>query len=389
MLTYVRRCVPVLCLVLSFSLALYGSAQKPKLSLANVEQLIQLPGPDMDESLASAIRSRGLGFTLTRKTMDKLAAKAKGKPHSLAALRELVVLSKGSVEVHTEPRALIILDGKEFGFADAGGLFDSQNVFEGDHELLCRSAGYRDAGSKFSMDSNEAKKFTFPLEWIGGYLSVSASPADAKIAVSGPRSSYGSLTDAKFPTGSYTATVSSDYYQPQTRHFQIVAGEHHVEHFQLAMDIEAAKAKADAGDQAALNALFQALEGGYEVDCKVKATGNDYATGVTINETYIKVSRTAVKLFQDLTVSPQKILEVTYPAKDDNSDTPGLFIKVATMNKKGTKENKRNYQFYNQGAAFVVVGNSGPMRLVRIACNGCDNSLNVLFELIQKVRGVQ
>jgi len=73
-----------------------GSAQMPKLTRAQVEQMSQLSGPDADDLLASQIRSRGLSFPVDRKTVEVLAAKGAG-PHTLAVLRSQIQVRKVTI----------------------------------------------------------------------------------------------------------------------------------------------------------------------------------------------------------------------------------------------------------------------------------------------------
>jgi hypothetical protein len=228
------------------------------------------------------------------------------------------------------------------------------------------------------------------MEWLGGFLSVSAEPAGSSIHVTGSRYLEGQFSNVKFPSGSYTVTVSSIGYIAQTRQFQIGAGEHHVEQIQLAIDLVDAKAKADVGDDAGLEILKQAVARGEEVICNVKLTSVDMAVGAYMYDGTVTVSSRGVSFRRvggdrykpDFTVSPDKILGLTYenpqPAQDIN-------LRVAILNRKG-KQDKYTYQLYNSGAALVVVGSSGPTNVVNIACNGCDQSLNVLYALLEKVR---
>jgi hypothetical protein len=315
--------------------------------------------------------------------VDALAAKG-AKQLTLAALRDQIHLGMGKVEIHTEPGCQVILDQKVAGIAGTDGLFVLQEVIEGDHELLARRDGYRDAGSKFSLESNEDKQISLPLEWLGGYLSISAEPSNAKIHGVGPLPFDGnSAMSGMMPAGSYVATVSATGYLTQTRTFQIGAGEHHVEAFQLVIDLAAAKANADSGDQASLELLKQALAHGEKIICDVKSTGFNFGTGATLDDGVVAVSKTAVFL-NNLSVAPDKIVEVS-----SNPEQPSnVLVKVAVMNKKGTKENKKSFLFYNHGAAFVIVGNAGSTNIVNVACNGCDNSINVLIALLQSVRGM-
>jgi hypothetical protein len=391
----------------------------PKLTLSQVEELVSHGVPD--STMSTQIQRRGLAFAPTPAIVESLRVKGAG-PQTLAAIEALfpkaapstqtstattgaknggskrhtpvathVQVRRGKVEVHTEPGSQLLLDGKEVGNAGADGLLVLQDVTEGDHELVARSDGYRDADSKFTLSNNEDKQLSLPMEWAGGFLSVSALPDGARIHVDGPQSFDGNITDVKSKPGSYSATVSSDGYVTQTRNFQIGVGEHHVEQLQLAIDLVAAKAKADAGDQSSLYMLEQAVSHGEEVVCNVKLSSVDMAVGAYLYDGTVTVSSKGVSFHHtagdrykpDFMVMPSKILGLAFenpqPAQDIN-------LRVAIMNRKG-KEDKYTYQLYNSGAALVVVSSSGYTNVAQLRCDGCDNSLNVLFDLLQKVRG--
>lgn len=379
-------------LLCCFVLLPVASAQKAKLSRAQVEQSIQAHLPD--EVVASQVRSRGLSFPVTRKIVEALAAKGAGS-QTLAALRELIILGKGRVKVETVPGTRLFLDGKDAGNAGADGVFLLMDVVEGDHEVVARSEGYRDTSSKFSLENDEDKQISLQMEWLGGYLSISAQPSSARIQVSGTRSFEGSFMDGALPAGSYTATVSSDGYITQTRNFQIGAEEHHAEQFQLAIDLAVAQARANAGDDSSLEILKQAIDRGEQIICNVKTGGFDYnGVGPYVNDGIVTVNKTSVSYQYPIygagyvpafTVSPDKILLLAY----EKTVPLSVHLKVAIMNKKGTKENKSDFSFYNSGAAVVdTVGRADAslyMYTKGIACDGCDYSLIVLFRLLEKV----
>jgi tetratricopeptide (TPR) repeat protein len=237
-------------LLCCFSLLPFANAQKVKLTRAKVEQLIQNQAPD--EAIAKEIQDRGLSFPLDRKAVEGFAAKGAG-PLTLAALREQI--REGEVEVRdTEPGSQMLLDGKEAGNADAVGFFAVRQVPEGNHELIAKKGGYGDAHVQFTLTNKEQKQLSLPLDWLGGYLSVSVLPW-AAIQVTGPLSFKGGATGLKCPTGSYTVSASLEGYIAQTRTFQVGAGEHHAERLQLEVDpafvarlMADAKAKFSAGD---------------------------------------------------------------------------------------------------------------------------------------------
>jgi hypothetical protein len=85
-------------------------------------------------------------------------------------------------------------------------------------------------------------------------------------------------------------------------------------------------------------------------------------------------------------VSPDKILQLNWQ-RMEYSDTPACHVKVGVKNKKGTKDDKKDYYFYSAGASAVGGGPGG--QGASISCSGCDDSMNVLFSLLTRVRGGQ
>lgn len=241
----------VLCL-LCIALVCHGEGQNSGLSYAQVEHLIKLRAPD--SLVASQIRSRGINFSVTNKSLEGFTAEGAG-PEAIAALRERIKV--GVVQIQTEPGSLILLDGKSAGNAGTGGLLVLKDVAEGSHSLAASKGGFKDGSLQFVLARNENKQVSLPLVWLGGYLSISAKPEGATIAVSGPISLQGSAPDVQCPLGRYTATVSLEGYLTQTRTFQVGAGEHHTETFELAADpavlagkLNEAKSKLAAADAA-------------------------------------------------------------------------------------------------------------------------------------------
>jgi hypothetical protein len=231
----------------------------PKLTLAQIEQLVEHSVPD--STLSSQIQKRGLAFASNPAIVESLRAKGAG-PLTLAAIEASdskapprpetnaggkaatkhprATLGVGVVEVHTERGSELLLDGKDP--ENAGplnaivGIFRLENVTEGNHELTAKKAGFKDAHVSFALADKEDKKISLPLEWMGGFLAVSAQPTGGYIHITGPKSFDGSAEDVECPPGSYAVTFSAHGYLNQTRTFQIAAGEHHVERAQLVVD---------------------------------------------------------------------------------------------------------------------------------------------------------
>jgi hypothetical protein len=163
----------------------------------------------------------------------------------------------GTVEVHTEPGSLLLLDGNPVGNADTQGFLSLPAVPAGNHELVAKNDSYQDAHLQFELASGEDKPVSLPLTWMGGYLAVSVQPGGAAVTVAGTQTFTVGPAEVKCPPGTYTLTASLDGYSSQTRTIQIAAGEHHTETFALLVDpavlarkLDGAKSKLAAGDPA-------------------------------------------------------------------------------------------------------------------------------------------
>ncbi len=97
----------------------------------------------------------------------------------------------------------------------------------------------------------------------------------------------------------------------------------------------------------------------------------------------VTVSKTAVTFQPSIdvsgfTVSPDRILELTNPV------AWRVHMKVAIKNKKGDKEDRKDFDFFN---AAATVGRNKGILGNEIECNGCDDSISVLYSLLQMVSG--
>lgn len=103
----------------------------------------------------------------------------------------------------------------------------------------------------------------------------------------------------------------------------------------------------------------------------------------------VKVTKTTVSFsasccWQGFALSPEKILEMTKQIQPNQREqVPRLHVKVAITNKKG-KEVKEDFYFYN--AAATAVGGAPNGQGASIGCSGCDDSIDILYALLMKVR---
>lgn len=83
-------------------------------------------------------------------------------------------------------------------------------------------------------------------------------------------------------------------------------------------------------------------------------------------------------------VTPDKIVEVT----NEPANSSRIHLKVALKNRRGDKEENKDFYLYNRNAAGTgdgAVGGPG----ASIVCNACDDSMEVAYALLMKVRNGQ
>lgn len=224
-----RQLIFVLALGLMTAPAQY--AQQAKLTQTQVLHLVEVHAPD--DLVASQIRARGISFPVTTKLIDSLAAHGAGA-RTLAELREQI--RTGTVEVHTEPGASVSLDGKAAGMANQMGVLVVSDITPGSHNLMASKDSFGKGQNAFVLGNREYKRISIPLQWTGGYLTLSILPPEAAVSVTGPQSFTGATSNAMCLAGTYTVTASADGYAPLKHEFEVAAGEHHVEQIRLSAD---------------------------------------------------------------------------------------------------------------------------------------------------------
>ena len=133
-----------------------------------------------------------------------------------------------------------------------------------------------------------------------------------------------------------------------------------------------------------LNALSEAIARGEKVVRPIKYNSATYPY-VYLHAGVVTVSKTSVAFRPTIaadhfTVSPEKLLELT----NQPERASRVRLRVAIKNKKGNKEDKKEFYFYNPQA--VTVGNGPGGTGLSIECRGCDDSMNILYALLTRVR---
>jgi hypothetical protein len=132
----------------------------------------------------------------------------------------------------------------------------------------------------------------------------------------------------------------------------------------------------ETANPGSLEQLSASLEKGEKVVFAVR-TGVNEVHGREIGSHEVVVSKTAVEFRakggQDIfVVSPEKIL-----ALDREPQSWRLRMKVAVSQTSGTKEKKEKIELFHPGV----------WKMGGVYCTGCDTSMDVLYALLQTVRG--
>ncbi len=86
----------------------------------------------------------------------------------------------------------------------------------------------------------------------------------------------------------------------------------------------------------------------------------------------------------DFQVSPSKVIGL----ENQPEQASRLHVQVAITNKKGNKEERKDYYFYNAGA--IATGAQAPGgEGTSFICTSCDDSMDVLYALLTKFRAGQ
>jgi hypothetical protein len=135
-----------------------------------------------------------------------------------------------------------------------------------------------------------------------------------------------------------------------------------------------------------LAGLLRDIEAGKEIS--IHARYNQAVPGcVYMDDITVRLSKSTFSIENagpfDFQVSPDKILNF----ENQSGEASRLHLKVAILNKKGNKETAKDYYLYNAGAS--AVGSAPGCQGSSVSCNGCDDSMNILYALLTRIRGGQ
>ncbi|HEV7682048.1 MAG TPA: SUMF1/EgtB/PvdO family nonheme iron enzyme [Pyrinomonadaceae bacterium] len=149
-----------------------------------------------------------------------------------------------------------------------------------------------------------------------------------------------------------------------------------------ARNLATLSAAVERGEEAVIDIKYNTLDSGERNWFTRSESGSE---SVYLANGKVRISKAGVDFnftygLDDFGVTPDRILEVV----NEPHQNARIHIKVAVKNKKGNKEVIKNFYFYSPGAVTVGPG-SGPAGH-SVSCNACDDSMSVLFELLQKAR---
>jgi len=201
------------------------------LSLVQIEKLIQIRTPD--DVVAQEIRSRGLGFVPTPKTLDELQQRGAGQA-TLAAVRER--MPTGTLEIQAQPYSQVEVDGTGRGTTDNQGRLVLADLPAGAHRLVVNKEGYRLGDFRLTLAAREYKNFSAQLDWAGGYLTVKPGGDSVTIEVDRIGRFFKEANDVPCPPGTYTVKVSSPKYKSAQKSVDVSAGQRATVTFSLEPD---------------------------------------------------------------------------------------------------------------------------------------------------------
>lgn len=206
---------------------------------------------------------------------------------------------------------------------------------------------------------------------------VTVTQKNVKLSLDGETAILTGITVTQYPNGS---SVSSNFISKFVKHDGLWKKVSDTVSKDDSSSSNAVSVPSTTSNPRSFETLISAIEKGEEVFLKVKCDAIVYPRH-NLYDGYISLSKTAIafngQYCGNFAVTPQKILKLTYQTEANR-----IYLKVAVPNKKGNKEDKLDILLYNTGA-------TAPEPAYSVYCNGCDNSISILYELLKKITSHQ
>jgi len=329
----------------------------------------------------------------------------------------------GSITIRALPGSAVQIDGADAGVVRPDGILVVARLSAGRHIVAVGKDGYRREQRTIAVSPGRTDVVEFNLVQLPGTLSASANVAGATFEVDGAAARYtDQISNLELPAGRHRVTASKEGYKPTASEIDVRPGEH----ARLALRLEAvspdelmgeAQTAFRSGDyeKAASRAravlatnpqqakaillvgqasyrlkrfadsityLGRAIDLGEEVELPLK---HRHGGGLGLREGFCDGRAVLSKKGfsfrgldsreHDFTVEPAGILEVK-----------SLQFRVDTRLaiRDGGKEDRKNFDFVHPG--MIRIAPDRASLLTELRCVDCDESLNVFFTLLQKIR---
>ncbi len=329
----------------------------------------------------------------------------------------------GGLTIRAQSGSTVVMDGSQVGVTNAEGVLFVAKVQPGRHLLVVRKDGFRHEERTVNF-AGQTDVVRIDLNPLPGTLSVTANVQGAAFQLDGAGAFAGQISNLEVTPGRHRVTATKAGFKAATAEVETRPGENI--RAVLILDplspddllAESEKSiqagdwlKGESGARMVLEASPQhpkgnlllgqatygqkrfaesighfriALELGQEVVFPIKHHHAGFphdglCTGVvTLTKTTLAFRSTSSG-GHDFKVDGKKILEM----KSEPEKAARVNVNVSITN--GKKEEKRDYNFQNVNAALYDVSTTTTPRL-RVGCQRCDDSMNVLYQLLLLVR---
>jgi uncharacterized protein len=290
----------------------------------------------------------------------------------------------GSLTVRTIAGSTMRLDGTNVGTTNDDGILHLSTLQPGRHVLLVHKDGYRAIEQTITVAPGRADVIDIPLSMLSGAISATANVAGAVFELDGNGLRLEKVSNLEMTTGIHRLIATKPGYRPASMDVNVQPGETSIVTLTL-QPLPVAESPPRPRASTSLFDFERDIESGQTVNFPIKYNYyfEEHGSSIGFVETFITISKSTVGFKvtegykRSFTISPDKILELEH-----QQSRIRLRVKIAIKNDRG-KEEKKDYYFYN--ARTQQQGQDGYGRPL-ISCRGCDESLNVLYGLLNKIR---
>lgn len=320
------------------------------------------------------------------------------------------------------PNCTIILNGRPAGATNASGQLVLNALRPGQYILITRKTNYRDDQRTIEIEVGEGATVEVSLIALPGTLNVTTNVTDANIRIASMGEYVGQINDLTIAPGIYRIEVSRPGYQAATRSLEVLPGTPSNLSIPLEpLPIEQALTLAeqslrsrDYNTAIAISEVVLTNQPGNQRATVLTGYGHYYAGRFNQSLLFLLAALSAnsqieiqVKRFQresssDALFSGQLVLrrgsiafqsnerpdfnfsittDKIYELKTELQKGGRINIRVGISRSVGQRERRERF-FFHPSAAFV----SRQGRNSSIDCPNCQEELQAIFQLIQRVR---